>query len=777
MEVHLKDGTVFAIGGVKSILGKLVEREKLPDESQVFTIGPNTGKTEDSTEDREESEGREEKYQIDHEIDRGGMGSILQAKDLDLRRRVAMKVLIEGSRSSPQLCERFVKEAQVTGFLEHPNIIPIHELGADTNSRPFFTMKLITGESFGSILGKIEEGGPSYKLEFPLRRLLGIFIQVCNAVSFAHSRGVIHRDIKPSNVMIGEFGEVLLMDWGLAKIRGFEEILSPFPIVDENDLGKTQEGLVLGTPYYMPPEQASGDIDRTDERSDIFSLGAMLYEIITGKHLYSGGSLSEVLIKARAADFETPSKVKKRIQSGLEKVCLKACAFRQEDRHQTVAQMADEVKAFLDHRVVPEYNLRVWQKLSQILVIGVFFGLLYPLVAFSDIKYVLMYVEPVSAFMIIGVALSYQLLVSGPSLVFPIFRTRGLPEGAALKSDILVDGAFAGGILGSLLGFLSMAAALNDIPDPGSIGPNSSLGLLTILYFYVFLLVFQLESVRRSRQYSLFGNISPARPSRLMQYSTLFLLPNAAALLLILNVEGRIPFLEFADYIFGAVPEVVGNTAIIFAAAFGVTLIYHRFIFSFKELGAALEHLFAFVAGNEVEVENRTHAGAVLRFFIESFFIISLCFSLLTEIGALASMVNVRELAKTHVKNLLPALSSLIIYVVVNYVILRKFCGDGGYKASRRIMHESLSTTFVEMNGCFWAKSKLAILTIIGGNAAFLSLALMALLTSGMGVELRVYQIAAVIMIICFMMLVNLHRNRLRRSCEPYLPDAGADFP
>ena len=286
------------------------------------------------------------------------MGAILNARDNDLRRIIAMNVMLAGKRASPQMYERFIKEAQVTGSLEHPNIIPVHELGVDENFRPFFTMKLISGESMQYILQKICTGDAAYTEKYPLNRLLGKFIQVCNAVSFAHSKGVVHRDLKPGNIMIGEFGEVLVMDWGLSKIKGIDEIQVQRDFPADNDYTKTLEGSILGTPAYMPPEQARGNISSTDERSDIFSLGAILYEIITGKPPYEGSSIMEVLAKAVKVKVKDPGKIKN--MPKLAGICLKAMNQNKENRYQTVKDLAGEIESYLDHRVIPDYNLKPW---------------------------------------------------------------------------------------------------------------------------------------------------------------------------------------------------------------------------------------------------------------------------------------------------------------------------------------------------------------------------------------------------------------------------------
>lgn len=510
--INLQDGSVFAIGGVKSILAQLVEGEKIVGESVVFSIGPSDADqnnsarwSSDNSQDHRRSEGQDERYEIANEIARGGMGSILKAEDRDLRRFVAMKVLLDPGDTNARMYERFIKEAQVTGFLEHPNIIPVHELGVDTNSRPFFTMKLIGGESLASVLKKLRSGNKDYQSKYPIRRLLGILVQVCNAVSFAHSRGVIHRDLKPENIMIGEYGEVLVMDWGLARIRNVEEILAPKNVGDTDNFAKTQEGVVIGTPLYMPPEQATGDIASTDERSDVFSIGAILYEILTGKMLYGGETIGEVINKAANVQFELPSKISK-IQSDIEKVCIKALQKNQCDRYQSVNDLSEAIKSYLDHRVIPEYDLKPWQKIVQSLAILIFFVLLLPVVGIvrlkTDMYYILAMIHIPSFVMVISTALLFYAIVFGR----PRFRRYpGFPQAKAYGLLILLDGSFWGGILGTMAGYFAMLANLDNAE---SLGPNMSLALITVLYFFGFLLLVRLESVRDLRINSLFDNIA-----------------------------------------------------------------------------------------------------------------------------------------------------------------------------------------------------------------------------------------------------------------------------
>jgi WD40 repeat protein/serine/threonine protein kinase/tetratricopeptide (TPR) repeat protein len=243
------------------------------------------------------------RYRLDGEIARGGMGAILKGRDTDLGRDLAIKVLLDQHKDKPDVVQRFIEEAQIGGQLQHPGIAPIYELGQFADKRPFFAMKLVKGETLSKLLADREE--PTAERA----KFIGIFEQICQTMAYAHSRGVIHRDLKPANIMVGAFGEVQVMDWGLAKV------LTSGGIADEkkaherqhgqssvHTLGnnggsdttgtivaygsRTQMGSVMGTPAYMPPEQALGEIDILDERADVFGLGAILCEILTGHPPY-----------------------------------------------------------------------------------------------------------------------------------------------------------------------------------------------------------------------------------------------------------------------------------------------------------------------------------------------------------------------------------------------------------------------------------------------------------------------------------------------------------
>ena len=250
------------------------------------------------------------RYQIQGEIARGGMGAILRGRDIDLGRELAIKVMLESHRGDSEVVRRFIEEAQIGGQLQHPGIVPVYELGTFPDRRPFFAMKLVKGRTLASLLH--ERTGAAQDLP----RFLSIFEQICQTMAYAHARGVIHRDLKPSNVMVGSFGEVQVMDWGLAKVLatgGIADDAAAQPVnetvittVRSGSSGggsESQAGSVLGTPAYMAPEQARGEVERIDERADVFGLGAILCEILAGRPPYVGSTRNELRDMAARGDL------------------------------------------------------------------------------------------------------------------------------------------------------------------------------------------------------------------------------------------------------------------------------------------------------------------------------------------------------------------------------------------------------------------------------------------------------------------------------------------
>ncbi len=280
------------------------------------------------------------------EIARGGQGVIRKMFDQTLQRYVALKVMDRTLDDHPDLRERFLDEARITGQLDHPNIVPIYDI-VESETDVEFTMKLVEGETLSS---RLKRRPPSGGGADELPRLLEIFLKVCDAIAFAHSRGVIHRDLKPSNIMIGEFGQVYVMDWGCAHIGGArrpseqDESRPQRSVVDE-------PGTVIGTSAYMSPEQALGQLDAIDERTDVFGLGAVLYVILTGVSPYSGADDSEARSNARAAQVKHPAQASRgrTPPPELSAIAMRALAREKSDRYPSVTALHDDVERFL-HR-------------------------------------------------------------------------------------------------------------------------------------------------------------------------------------------------------------------------------------------------------------------------------------------------------------------------------------------------------------------------------------------------------------------------------------------
>ena len=228
------------------------------------------------------------------------MGEVWRCHDATIGREVALKRLVAERHFG---AERFLCEAQITGQLEHPGIVPVHDLGFDDNGQPFYIMKMVRGGTLKAAIDAFhnpsESSGQSKPREVERVQLLKIFLDICNAVAYAHSRGVIHRDLKPDNVMLGEYGETVLLDWGLAKVSGQAEqpsgsLSSCSPTVSGNS-AQTENGSVIGSPLYMPPEMAEGRLTEIDQRTDVYLLGSTLYEMLTGRPPRQGSSRQEIL--------------------------------------------------------------------------------------------------------------------------------------------------------------------------------------------------------------------------------------------------------------------------------------------------------------------------------------------------------------------------------------------------------------------------------------------------------------------------------------------------
>ena len=282
-------------------------------------------------------EPNEDRYELLEQIGKGGMGEVFLAYDRDLKRRLAMKT-VRGEDDS--LVWRFYKEAQVMGRLVHPNIVSVFELGLTRGERPYYTMPFVQGEPLSEVLFGIKSASPAYT-GYSLTKLIQLFLQVTLAVDYAHDSGIIHRDIKPANIMLGPHGEVLLLDWGVAKVlESFEQ--EP---ADASD--RTMSGVAVGTPVYMAPEQVTGE--DVDARTDVYALGILLYEILTLEPPFKG-KVTEVM-KAQLEIAPTPPRSMSprwEIPRELERICLKALRKRPDNRFPSARALHDEVQKWLE---------------------------------------------------------------------------------------------------------------------------------------------------------------------------------------------------------------------------------------------------------------------------------------------------------------------------------------------------------------------------------------------------------------------------------------------
>ncbi len=339
-------------------------------------------------------------YAIQGEIARGGMGTVYRGVQSTLDRSVAVKVLHRDSGSADSK-RRFQHEAEVLARLSHPNIVPIHDLVRENGEPVCYSMKLVEGRTLQAILNSLGAGESEALRDFPLDRLLLVLRKVCDAVAFAHSRGVLHRDLKPENIMVGEFGEVLVMDWGLAKIlgRGEEKAgeVDPGPAGEEESFERTLEGSVMGTPRYMSPEQAMGRIDELDERSDLFSLGGTLYAILTLRPPVEGSSLQEVLDKVCSGDIAPPGSCTTaprfqgkaaeqgavlearrfvplphlpggKVPAALSAVTMKALALEKDRRYSGVAAFAADIEAYQNGYATSAEEAGAWTQLKLLML-------------------------------------------------------------------------------------------------------------------------------------------------------------------------------------------------------------------------------------------------------------------------------------------------------------------------------------------------------------------------------------------------------------------------
>ncbi len=324
-------------------------------------------------------------------LGRGGMGEVRRVQDRDLGRSLAMKIASPRVMANPGALSRFIEEAQVSAQLQHPGILPVHELGNLPDGRFYFTMQEVRGRTLEDVISEVHMASGADRWDaapsgWTFRRLVDSFHRVCEAVAYAHERGVVHRDLKPENVMVGAHGEVLVLDWGIAKVTGREDLAAQQGDLDaivtersQDDSKATRMGAVAGTPAYMPPEQAFGRVDQIDARSDVYALGAVLYELLSGRRPYVGSSARQVLQMVRTGppepvgrqvsavetfmfgfdELEEESPAGPALPDELVRTCDRAMARDPQERFQTASELAQVVRDWLDGAKRREQALEV----------------------------------------------------------------------------------------------------------------------------------------------------------------------------------------------------------------------------------------------------------------------------------------------------------------------------------------------------------------------------------------------------------------------------------
>jgi serine/threonine protein kinase len=349
---------VSSLGSVRDDLGQLADPDLQASLSTATSRATVAGGAAEATASYAgTSTGGGGRFRILRPHAQGGLGQISVALDEELHREVALKELQPRHAADPTSRSRFVQEAEITGGLEHPGIVPVYGLGHYDDGRPFYAMRFIKGDSLKDAIVRFHEadrgsGRDPGERAVALQKLLRRYLDVCDAIAYAHSRGVLHRDLKPGNIMVGQYGETLVVDWGLAKLVGRAESAaevseSTLHPASTSGLAETLPGSMIGTPAYMSPEQAAGDLGRIGRASDVYSLGATLYALLTGKPPIESPDVGEVLRRVQAGEIPSPRQVNPRIPPALESICRKAMALRPEQRFASPRALAHDIERWL----------------------------------------------------------------------------------------------------------------------------------------------------------------------------------------------------------------------------------------------------------------------------------------------------------------------------------------------------------------------------------------------------------------------------------------------